>query len=377
VSLFSFVAIYFVMSPVMSTQQITPTPEKAPPQAPSLAAPKHRRQLPIYSWAILALLLVLAYDALFSPAMFSIRFEHGRLYGSLIDVLHRGTPVMLLSLGMTAVIATGGIDLSVGSIMAISAGLSALLLTANDVATGAPITPHSAALAILAGLAAGLLAGMWNGFLVSFLGIQPIIATLILMIAGRGIAQLITDSKIPNFHNATFEFLSNGSFLALPFTISLAILMTALAVLLTRATALGLFIESIGNNAAASEIVGINTKLVRFMAYAFTGLCAGLAGLLAASDIRAGDVFKTGVNIELDTIVAVAIGGTSLVGGRFSIAGSIIGAITMQLLKTTIISSSIPPECNLVIEAAVVIIICLLQSPRTRTTLKRIFSKTQ
>ncbi len=351
-----------------------------PPPTPTLspaASTPPRRQLPIFFWALIALIILLAYNAIFSPSMFKLHIADGRLYGSLVDVLHRATPVMLLSLGMTFVIATGGIDLSVGSIMAMSAGLSAILLTANDVVTGNPIAPHSAALAIFAGLAAGLLAGLWNGTLVSFLGVQPIIATLILMIAGRGIAQLITHGQIPTFHSDPFEFLSNGTFLFLPFTITLAVLMTAIAALFTRCTALGLFLESIGNNARAADIAGIPTKLVTLMAYTFTGLCAGLAGILAASDIRAGDVMKTGNNIELDAIVAVAIGGTSLVGGRFSIAGSLMGALAMQLLKTTIIASAVRPEYNLVIEAAVVILICLLQSPMTRGTLKRLLPKSK
>ncbi|MGN6371254.1 MAG: ABC transporter permease [Phycisphaerae bacterium] len=351
----------------------------APPPSPTLSyttpAPPARRQLPIFFWALVALALLLAYNALFTPSMFKIHITDGRLYGSMIDVLHRATPVVLLSLGMTFVIATGGIDLSVGSIMAMSAGLSALLLTANDVVTGNPITPHSAFLATLSGLAIGLLAGIWNGALVSFLRVQPIIATLILMIAGRGIAQLITHGQIPTFHSRPFEFLSNGTFLWLPFTITIAVAMTAIAALFTRRTALGLFLESIGNNAKAADIAGIPTRFVTLMAYAFTGLCAGIAGVLAASDIRAGDVMKTGINIELDAIVAVAIGGTSLIGGRFSITGSILGAITMQLLKTTIIASNVSPYYNLVIEAAVVVLICLLQSPKTRSTLKRLLKK--
>ena len=134
----------------------------------------------------------------------------------------------------------------------------------------------------------------------------------------------------------------------------------------TRATALGLFLESIGNNATASRYAGLNARSVKVVAYVWCGLCAGLAGLVKAADIRAGDVGKLGLNMELDAILAAAIGGASLAGGRFSLLGSLIGALVIQSLTTSILMHDIQPEWSLVVKAAVVILVCLLQSEKFR-----------
>ena len=154
---------------------------------------------------ILALIVILAVDRVVSPQFFDLRLQDGRLFGSLIDVLNRGTPVALLSLGMVLVIATRGIDLSVGAIMAISGAIAASLADSH----GLPIV-------LAAALGAGLICGLWNGFLVAVLGMQPIVATLILMVAGRGIAQLITEGRIVTFSSPDLVWLGNGAILGLP-----------------------------------------------------------------------------------------------------------------------------------------------------------------
>jgi len=350
----------------------------ATPSAPRLtpAASRRRRPLPIFTWAFVSLALLLVYNLLFARSFFLVHMENGRLVGNIINVLHYGSFVMLLSLGMTLVIATGGIDLSVGAIMAIAGGVSAILVTNKDVLTGQAIAGHSAALALAAGLAAGIIAGLWNGVLIGLVDIPPIIATLILMISGRGVAIWITRGQVPTIASASFLSLAQGVVWGIPNTILITLAVAALAIVLVRASALGLFIESIGNNASASTIAGINTRLVKIMAYGFTGFCAGLAGMMDAALNKAGDTSQSGMDIELDAIVAVAIGGTSLVGGRFSLIGSLVGALTMQTLKVTIQSSNIKPEFNFIVEAAVVVIICLLQSPRTRVLIQRFFRHT-
>jgi ribose/xylose/arabinose/galactoside ABC-type transport system permease subunit len=350
-----------------------------PTTPPAVAsAPLVKRKKPFaLAWPLAVLAILLVFNLFANRGFFQVSYREGRLFGSLIDVLNRGSPVMLLSLGMTLVIATGGIDLSVGAIMAIAGAVAGVLLAPPT--SPLLVTLHgmfgSAPGVIFAGLLFALAAGMWNGMLASFLDIQPIVATLILMVSGRGIAQLITNGQIPTFTYPSFQFLGSGSFLALPFPFVLVLLAASITILLARGTALGLFIESIGNNAPAANFAGINAKSVKFMTYAFAGVCAGLAGLVQTADIQAADVNNIGLYMELDAIVAVAIGGTSLTGGRFSIIGSLLGAFIMQALTTTILTLGIRPEYNLVIKAFVLIGICLLQADRFRAMFSHLFRR--
>ena len=324
------------------------------------------------AWPALALLVLLVYDVLFVPG-FVPHVKDGRLYGGLVDVVNRGAPVMLLALGMTLVIATAGVDLSVGAIMALGGSAAAVLITRQkfiignwEIDTGVVIAQFGVAGVVIVALALCLAAGAWNGVLVACFRIQPIVATLILMVAGRGIAQLLTDGQIITFHNEAFSFIGIGYFLGLPFTVFIVALMFAVAVLLTRATALGLFIESVGGNETASRFSGISPSVVKLFAYAFCGLCAGVAGLIACSNIKAADANNAGLYLELDAIMAVVIGGTLLTGGRFYLAGSLVGALIIQTLHTTVLSRDVPIQYTLVVKAPVVLVVCLLQSAEFR-----------
>jgi simple sugar transport system permease protein len=260
---------------------------------------------------------------------------------------------MLLAIGMTLVIATKGVDLSVGAIMAISGAVAATLTVA-----GVPIP-----LVILASLGVGLVCGLWNGILVAVLDIQPIIATLILMVAGRGITQLVTSGFIVTFNDPTLFFIGSGSFLFLPMPVVIALAMAALVILLVRRTALGLLIEATGINRRASALAGIDAKAVLIAAYMTSGLCASVAGLIAAADIRGADANNAGLWLELDAILAVVIGGTSLMGGRFSIPLALVGALIIQAMNTGILLSGFPPEMNLILKAVLIALILVLQSP--------------
>ncbi|MHC2685502.1 ribose/xylose/arabinose/galactoside ABC-type transport system permease subunit [Bradyrhizobium diazoefficiens] len=212
---------------------------------------------------ILALIVILAVDRVVSPQFFDLRLQDGRLFGSLIDVLNRGTPVALLSLGMVLVIATRGIDLSVGAIMAISGAIAASLADSH----GLPIV-------LAAALGAGLVCGLWNGFLVAVLGMQPIVATLILMVAGRGIAQLITEGRIVTFSSPDLVWLGNGAILGLPVPVAIALVMLILTGAVVRGSALGLLIEATGGNARASELAGVGTRAMILSVYVWCGVCA-------------------------------------------------------------------------------------------------------
>lgn len=316
--------------------------------------------------ALVALFLLLLFNLFFTKNFFVISVKDGHLFGSIIDILNRGTPTMLLAIGMTLVIAaTGGTDLSVGAIMAITAAIAARLIGGNLVIVNGvqqyvSNTPMGIAIIIALGLA--MILGLWNGFLVAYLKIQPIVATLVLMVAGRGIAQLITDGQIITIYYKPFFYIGGGWLLGLPFAIFIVIAVLLVSYLLTRKTSLGLFIESVGINSSASRYTGINEKAVQLFAFIFCGFCAGVAGLVACSNIKCADANNVGLNTELDAILAAVIGGTSMAGGKFNLGGSIIGALLIQTLTTTIYAFGVPAEVTLVVKSLVVVFICFLQS---------------
>jgi ribose/xylose/arabinose/galactoside ABC-type transport system permease subunit len=303
---------------------------------------------------IITLVIVLLLNVTLFPSFFDISMQNGRLYGSIIDVLNRGAPVALLAVGMTLVIATKGIDLSVGAVVAICGAVAAASITAG----------YSAPVAILAALLAGALCGVWNGFLVAVLGIQPIIATLVLMVAGRGIAQLVTEGAILTFTDAGLVFVGSGTAFGLPMPIVIWVVFGLAVMLLVRRTALGMLIESIGVNRQASQLAGVRTTALLMAAYLLAGLCAAIAGLIVAADIKGADANNAGLWLELDAILAVVVGGNSLLGGRFSILGSLFGAIIIQAVNTGILTSGFPPEYNLIIKAVIIVVILVIQSPR-------------
>jgi ribose/xylose/arabinose/galactoside ABC-type transport system permease subunit len=302
---------------------------------------------------LITLAVVVAMIGIVFPGFFDVSIANGRLYGSPIDILNRGAPVALLAIGMTLVIATGGIDLSVGAVMAICGAIAATLISEGY---GLPAT-------LALSLGAGLLCGLWNGLLVAVLGIQPIVATLILMVAGRGIAQLVTEGMIRTFSHDGFASIGSGSLLWLPTPVVIWICAGILVTLVVRRTALGMLIEAVGINRRASMLAGVNARLLIVTVYMVSGLCAAMAGLIVTADIRGADANNAGLFLELDAILAVVVGGTSLLGGHFSLIASLIGAMIIQAINTGILVAGFPPEFNLVIKAAIVLAILVLQSP--------------
>jgi galactofuranose transport system permease protein len=318
-------------------------------------------------WPTLALIALLGLNVVLTPAFLTVRIEDGHLYGSLIDILRNGAPTMLVALGMTLVIASRGIDLSVGAVVAISGALAcAHIASAADPGSVATIVT---AMSIALGVAVVL--GLWNGMLVSIFGIQPIIATLVLMTAGRGIALLITEGQIVTVTSEPFKVLGAGYALGLPVAILTSLTVFAVVGLITRRSALGMLLESVGVNPAASRLAGVRYRTIVFAVYVFSALCAGIAGLMIASNISAADANNAGLWIEMDAILAVVIGGTSLLGGRFNLTGTILGALIIQTLTTTVYTAGITPETTLVFKAVVVIAVCLLQAPKFRQLLRR------
>jgi simple sugar transport system permease protein len=317
-------------------------------------------------WPGAALAALLLFNLLFTPGFFHVEVLEGRYYGVLIDILNHGAEVMLLALGMALVIATGGVDLSVGAVMAIAGAVGAQLVVKGTVPF--PVV-------IGAALAVAAVAGACNGALVGVFKIQPIVATLILMVAGRGVAQLITDGQIITFSDPRMTYIGNGSLFRLPFPVLLSLGMLGLTLLFTRMTAVGLFIESVGDNQVASTYSGVQAGTVKFVVYIFSGFCAGLAGLVATSNIKGADANHAGFFLVLDSILAVVVGGTALTGGRFYLTGAIVGALFIQTLTTTMYMRNVSADVAPVPKAAAILVVCLLQSPVLRAKVASLFRK--
>jgi ribose/xylose/arabinose/galactoside ABC-type transport system permease subunit len=333
-------------------------------------------------WPLFALVLLLLIDLLFLPGFFKIGILDGHLYGNMIDIFNNSAPLMLVALGMTLVIATGGVDLSVGAVIAISAAMGAVLinpalgnkLITNEILTrDATNTPLG--LIILADLLAGTLCGLWNGLLVSRGKIQPMVATLILMVAGRGIAQLITNGQIMTIYYTPYFFFGNGFILGIPVSIYIVAAVFALAWMMVRKTSIGLFIESVGVNARATYYSGISEKNIKLFAYTFCGFCSALAGLILSSYVHSSDANNIGLNYELDAILAVVIGGTLMTGGRFSLLASAIGALLIWTFTITMYTFGVPANALLAGRAVLVLIVILLYSDYTRRLLNKILER--
>jgi len=311
-------------------------------------------------WPATALVVLVAINAIAQPRFLAITMRDGKLYGALIDILRQSAPLMLVALGMTIVIATRGIDLSVGAIMAVS---GAVALTIID-SSGSPDAVATVGIAVIVAVLVAMVLGLWNGFLVSVLGIQPIIATLVLMLAGRGVALLITGGKITTVNSAPLKYLASGYVLILPVAFFIWVAAVAIVSAIERRTALGVLTESVGINPEASRLAGVRSRGIIWGAYIASGILAGAAGILAASDIRAADANAAGLWIELYAILAVVLGGTSLMGGKFSIAGTVIGVLFVTTLESTVVFLGIPPAQKPVFFGAAVIVVVLLQAPR-------------
>jgi simple sugar transport system permease protein len=318
------------------------------------------RQMPFF-WPLMALLFLLVFNFIFNPGFFTVVEKNGHFYGSLVDIFMRASPLILVSLGMTLVIATGGVDLSVGAVAAMAPSVAVLCLQQG----------MNPALSLGLGLVAALIVGVWNGVLVATLGLQPIVATLIAMVAGRGLAQLFVDGQIQSLSTPVSDFLGSGWMMMLPFSISLALVTFVLLLVFCRKTATGLFIEALGSSPTASRFAGLNTVAIQIVVYALCALLAGFSGLLVSSNIHAVDVNNLGLYLELDAILAVVIGGTRLTGGRFSLVGSVVGALIIQTVSTTINTKGVAVESMLMVKAVVVIAVCLLQSEALRTRFQK------
>lgn len=310
--------------------------------------------------AVLALLALLLYNVFFTSNFLTL----GAFNANMTQV----ATIVIVGVGMTFVIATGGVDLSVGSLMAIAGVIAPMfLLTADQF--GAPWV--GLLLAIAAPLVATSLLGAFNGTLVTKVGLQPIIATLVLFLAGRGLAQVLVNGELREFRNLgsplvpAFEFIGLGSIAGIRFQIIIMAVVVAVAAWVLRATTFGRYVLATGGNEAAARLAGVPTQRVKLAVYTISGLLAGLAGLIVVAINKSADPHRVGELMELDAIAAVAVGGTPLTGGRATIVGTLLGALIIQLLRFTLIAHNVPDGVARMAIAAVIVLAVLLQRQRT------------
>lgn len=323
-----------------------------------------RRQ---YFWGIVAILLLLAVNLTKDPAYLAITWNqtNGALVGNVIDILRAAAPIMMISVGMCLVIATSGIDLSVGSVMVIAGAVSMEFLKA------APDTLGSAAAALGLALLISAAVGLVNGVLVSVVGLQPFISTLVMMLAGRGIAKVITAGQNTSAVNGSFRWIANGYLFGLPVVFLLAVLIVVAVGVLVRRSALGLMIEAIGMDPKAARLAGVNRRGLLLAVYTIGGVLAGVAGVFATASVMTVDISRTGYQLELDAILAVVIGGTSLMGGKFNLTGATVGALLIATLDKTVVFLGVSSSATPAFKALVIVALCLLQSERVRGALRR------
>lgn len=323
-------------------------------------------------WPAVIFLIILLFNAIVTKGeFFNITIVDGHLYGRVIDIFRNGGKLMILAAGMTMVLATGGTDISVGSVMAISGAVACSIINGNLL----PQADGNVAIAITLAVVAGVLSGCWNGFLVSRIKIQPIVATMILLVAGRGIAQLITNGKIITINSDAYYFINGGYIFGLPVPLYIVILLVGMLLLFVTRSAFGLFLESIGCNPIASKFAGIKVERYLLGIYTISGVFAAVAGLIESAGIKGADCNNAGLNIELDAILSVAIGGTNLMGGRFSIVASVVGALIVQSITTTVLALGVPAAYIRVLKAVLIIVICLSQSRQFKDAVASRFVK--
>ncbi len=276
--------------------------------------------------------------------------------GNLSIVMQQASINAVLAAGMTFVILTGGIDLSVGSILALAA----------VVAVGATLTPGLAWAAIPLALLAGAACGLVNGSLIAWLGLPPFIVTLGALTAVRGVARLAAgDSTVFN-SDLPFSVIGNGTLLGVPWLVVIAFLVILLSWVILRRTVLGTWIYAVGGNAEAAALAGIKVPLVLLFVYATSGLLAGLGGVMSAARLYAANGLQLGQAYELDAIAAVILGGTSFVGGIGSVWGTLIGALIIAVLSNGLILLGVSDIWQYIIKGGVIILAVAIDKLRTR-----------
>jgi ribose/xylose/arabinose/galactoside ABC-type transport system permease subunit len=267
--------------------------------------------------------------------------------------------IVIVGVGMTLVIATGGIDLSVGALMAIAGAMSPMFFTGELFPV--PNIYVGIALGIVFPIIIASFFGLFNGWLINRFSIQPIIATLVLFIAGRGIAQVSTNGDLQVFKVPEFQAIAIGRVLGVPFQVWIMVVVVIIAAFVLRRTVFGRQVLAVGGNEEAARLSGVPVKRVKLIVYTVSGICSGIAGLIVIAMNSAADANLIGLGMELDAIAAVAVGGTLLTGGRATILGTLLGALIIQLVRYTLLANGVPDAAALVVKAGLIILAVWLQ----------------
>lgn len=299
---------------------------------------------PTYGALIALVLLVLA-NVIFTDGFATTR--------TLSNILLQVSTTIIVAIGMTLVIATGGVDLSVGAVMAISSTVAVLAM------------PHGAAVAVLAALGVGVVVGALNGFFVSVLRIAPFIVTLSFLITGRGVAQVVSrEGQLIPFDNEAFLFLGRGAIGSIPVQVLIMVACFGIAWFVMRATAFGRYAVAVGGNEAAAELAGVPVVRTKWLVYAVCGFLSGLAGIIETARLGTTDAANIGLIMELAAIAAVVVGGTSLAGGRATLPGTIVGALIMAVITTSFNMQHLPYAWSLVATGGIILVAVWIQRPR-------------
>jgi ribose transport system permease protein len=273
---------------------------------------------------------------------------------NLLIVLQQSSINIVLAAGMTFVILTGGIDLSVGSILAASAMIAVIV----------SLMPEIGMLGVPAAILAGLAFGLMNGVLIAYLKLPPFIVTLGSLTAVRGVARLLGNDTTVFNSDLPFAFLGNGTFLGVPWLVIIALAVVVISWFVLRRTVLGTWIYAVGGNAEAARLTGIKVPLVLLFVYGVSGLLAGLGGALSAARLYAANGLQLGQSYELDAIAAVILGGTSFVGGVGSIWGTLIGGLIIAVLSNGLILAGVSDIWQYIIKGLVIIVAVALDRYR-------------
>ncbi len=302
---------------------------------------------------VVALAVLILFNILVTPNFLQLQ--------TLFVNISQVATIAIVAMGMTLVIATGGIDLSVGAVMALAGALSPLIFMSQF---GVDYPAQGLFLAFFLPLLAAMVCGLFNGVLVSFLGVQPIIASLILFISGRGVAQVLTNGNLQTFSNPAFSYLGTGKIFGLPFQGWLALAIACLLFWVVSRTIFGRYILAIGGNERAARLAGAPARTVKIGVYVICSTLAGLAGMIVVAINSASDAARNGNLMELDAIAAAVVGGALLQGGKAPIFGAVLGAIIIQLVKYTLLANGVEDEVALIAKALIIVLAVYLQTVR-------------
>ena len=329
---------------------------------------------------IAALIALALFNLINDPSFFKITLGTNSLgnpvlSGYLITILDYGSELAILAIGMTLVTAaSGGQDISVGAAIAIAGSVILRVLCGNNSRPDelqAPII-----VAFLVACVVAMLFGAFNGILVAYFKIQPMVATLILFTAGRSIAAWINNNELPIISEESFGYFGGyipGIPIPTPFFIALACVIVIMLVL--KFTTLGLYTQSVGINESSSRLNGINPQFIKFLTFVILGLCVAVAGLIKVSRLSTINYSVIAKDIEMDAILAVALGGNALSGGKFNMTASILGAYVIQFLTTTLYKMNVQSDALSAYKAVVVIVLVVLSTPVVRKKLGQVWAK--